>query len=127
MVSERARDVFGRHSRYDVLLENYINKIAIEADLLQEMSRTYVLPAAYESINTLSETYRNLNDMGLTDQAQSMVDEVSPLTDLTVDLHNGLSQLMEAKEDADRLSDAPEIAQAGRPGRLGPGTSSQDL
>ncbi len=121
MVSERSKEVFGRqrvfnerelHSRYEVLLENYINKIAIEADLLQEMSRTYVLPAAHESINKLGETYRNLNDMGLKDQAQSLVAQVSPLTDLTIELHNGLSQLMEAKDAADRLSDAPEVAQA---------------
>ena len=94
-----------------MLLDNYINKIAIEADLLQEMSRTYVLPAAHESINKLGETYRNLNDMGLKDQAQSIVAQVSPLTDLTIALHNGLSQLMEAKEAADGLSYASEVAQ----------------
>ena len=121
MVSERSKEVFGRqgvfnerelHSRYEVQLENYVNKIAIEADLLQEMSRTYVLPAAHESINKLGETYRNLNDMGLKDQAQSIVAQVSPLTDLTTELHYDLSQLTEAKDAADRLSDASEVAQA---------------
>jgi glutamine synthetase len=121
MVSERAKEVFGRqrifnerelHSRYEVQLENYVNKIAIEADLLQEMSRTYVLPAAYESINKLGETYRNLNDMGLKDQAQNIVAQVSPLTDLTIELNDGLSQLMEVKDAADRLSEASEVAKA---------------
>ena len=50
--------------------------------------------------------------MGLKDQAQSIVAQVSPLTDLTTELHNGLSQLMEAKDAADRLSDASKLAQA---------------
>ncbi len=121
MVSERSKAVFGRQRvfsereldcRYEVQLENYINKIAIEADLLQEMSRTYVLPAAHESINKLGETYRTLNDMGLTTQAESLVAEVRPLTDLTIELNNGLTQLIEAKDAADGLSDASEVAQA---------------
>ena len=121
MVSERSKEVFGRQrvfnereleSRYEMLLENYINKLAIEADLLQEMSRTYVLPAAHESINKLGETYRNLNDMGLKDQAQSIVAQVSQLTDLAIELHSGLSQLTEAKDVAESSSDASGVAQA---------------
>jgi glutamine synthetase len=121
MISKKARDVFGNqlvfnekelHSRYNVLLENYIHKIAIEADLLQEMSRTYVLPVAYESINKLSETYRNLNDMGLKEQAQHIVAQVVSITDLADELHNQLSQLMEAKSSAEQIHDVAASAQA---------------
>ncbi len=121
MITKKAKDVFGNqrvfsekelHSRYNVLLENYIHKIAIEADLLQEISRTYVLPAAYECINKLSETYRNLNDMGLKDQPQRIVAQVVPITDLTDELNNQLSQLMEAKSSADQMHDLAASAQA---------------
>ena len=120
MVSTKAKQVFGDqrvfterelHSRYEVLLENYITKISIEADLFQEMCRTYVLPAAYESINKLGETYRNLDDMGLKDQAQRVVAHVAPITDLTDDLNNDLSQLMKAKAVADSKGDPAESAQ----------------
>ncbi|MFT5515628.1 MAG: glutamine synthetase [Rhodothermales bacterium] len=121
LISDRSKEVFGRQrvfnereleSRYEVQLENYINTIAIEADLLQEMSRTYVLPAANESINNLGETYRNLNNMGLKDQAESFVAQVRPLTDLTIELHNSLSRLKETKDAADRLGGASEVAKA---------------
>ncbi len=121
MITKKAKDVFGKqrvfsekelHSRYNVLLENYIHKIAIEADLLQEISRTYVLPAAYECINKLSETYRNLNDMGLKDQPQRIVAQVVPITDLTDELNHQLSQLMEAKSSADQMHDLAASAQA---------------
>jgi glutamine synthetase len=67
MISEKSKEVFkNQHvfnenelqSRYEVLIENYVNKVGIEADLLGEMSRTFVLPAANEHLNKLGETYR---------------------------------------------------------------------
>jgi glutamine synthetase len=121
MISDKSKEVFGNqkvfsekelHSRYEVLLENYVYKIAVEADLLQEMSRTYVLPAAYEYINKLSETYRNLTDMGLKDQAESIVGQVAPITDLTVTLNKDLSLLMKAKSTADGMGDLEQGAAA---------------
>jgi glutamine synthetase len=93
-----------------MLLENYTNKIAIEADLFQEMSKTYVLPTAYQSINALGETYRNLNDMGLKEQAQNIVAQVASFTELVHSLSRDLSELSEVKSSADSISDHAERA-----------------
>ncbi len=121
MISEKSQEVFANqhvltenelHSRYEVLLENYINKVGIEGDLLEEMSRTFVLPAANEHLNKLGETYRNLSDMGLKDQAQSVVAQVTPVTDSTEMLSADLSRLMEAKSAADSIDDVGQKAEA---------------
>jgi len=121
MISEKSQEVFANqhvfnenelHSRYEVLLENYINKVGIEADLLEEMSRTFVLPAANEHLNKLGETYRTLSDMGLKDQAQSVVAQVTPVTDSTEMLSADLSRLVEAKSAADSIDDAGQKAEA---------------
>jgi glutamine synthetase len=121
MISERSQEVFRNqhvfnekelHSRYEMLLENYVNKIAIEADLFQEMSKTYVLPAAYQTINILSETYRNLNEMGLRDQAQNVVAQVVPITEMIDKINRDLLNLLEAKSSADSMSDAAVSAAA---------------
>ena len=121
MISEKSREVFENqhvfnenelHSRYEVLLENYVNKVGIEADLLEEMSRTFVLPAANEHLNKLGETYRTLSDMGLKDQAQSVVAQVTPVADLTGRLGEDLSRLMEAKTTADSIGAADHKAEA---------------
>ncbi len=121
MVSDKAKDVFDSqgvftenelHGRYETLLENYINKIAIEADLFQEMSRNYVFPAAYECINKLGEAYRNLNEMGLKDQAQNLVAQVAPISDFVNKLNDDLSQLTNAKSSADSMNDTAECARA---------------
>ena len=121
MISESTQEAFRNqrvfnkkelHSRYEMLLENYINKIAIEADLFQEMSKTYVLPAAYQTINNLSEAYRNLKEMGLRDQAQNIVAQVVPITELVDKINCDLLNLLEAKSSADSLSDAAVSAAA---------------
>ena len=121
MVSDKSKALFERQgilnareleSRYEVLLENYINKIGIEADLFQEMSRTYVLPSANRSINRLSDTYNNLKGMGLNDQAKNLVEQVTSITYLCEKLNKDLLLLKEAISKANGLSDHPKIAKA---------------
>jgi glutamine synthetase len=121
MISERSKEVFGNQqvfnknelqSRYEVLIENYVNKVGIEADLLEEMSRTLILPAANEHLNKLGETYRNLSDMGLKDQAQSVVAQATQITDSTERLSEGLSRLKESKTGADSIGDSGQGAEA---------------
>jgi glutamine synthetase len=121
MISDKAKSVFSAqgvfnerelHSRYEVLLEKYINSIGIEADLFEEMSRTYVLPAALEAINKLGETHRNLNDMGFEDEAKSIASQALPIAESTNELTKNLSELMEAKAAADAMSDTVAMARA---------------
>ncbi len=121
MISEKSKEVFGNQhvlnenelqSRYEVLLENYVNKVGIEANLLGEMSRTFVLPAANEHLNKLGETYRTLSDMGLKNQAQSVVAQVTPIADLTGRLSEDLSRLSDAKTTADSIDETGRRAEA---------------
>ena len=121
MISEKSKEVFENqhvfneaelHSRYEVQIENYLNKVGIEADLLEEMSRTFILPAANEHLNSLGETYRNLSDMGLKNQAQHVVAQVIPITELTERLSEDLPRLMAAKSTADGIGDVGQRAEA---------------
>ena len=121
MLSDSAKEVFANQnvfsereleSRYEVLIENYVNRVGIDADLLQEMSKTYVLPAAYDHLNKRSETFRNLSDMGLKDQAKSVIAQVTPITDLTEQLSADLGRLADAKSSADGINDIGKRAEA---------------
>jgi glutamine synthetase len=121
MISPRAKQLFAEqgvlnerelHSRYDVLLERYVTKVSIQADLFHELCRTHILPAAYEAVNKLSETYRNLKELGLQDRARAIVEQATLITDLTEALNQELSQLMTLKASADGIGDLSERAQA---------------
>jgi glutamine synthetase len=121
MVSDKAKSLFAANGvfsereldgRYEVLLENYINKIGIEADLFEEMSRTFVLPAALDAINKLGKAHRNLKDMGLEDEAQGIATQAAPIAESTRALTRDLAELMEAKTAADSISDTAALALA---------------
>jgi glutamine synthetase len=121
LVSDRAKGIFSAHgifserelhSRYEVLLENYINKLAIEADLFQEMSSTFVLPAGVEAINELGKAHRNLSDMGLESEAQSIASQAASIAQATRQLAEDLAGLLEAKTAADDTTDAATMAGA---------------
>jgi glutamine synthetase len=121
MVSEESKAVFERQqvlnvdeleSRYEVQLENYVNKVGIEADLLVEMSRTFILPAANEHLNKLGETYRNLSEMGLEEQAQGVAEQAKTIADLTTSLTTGLAELVEVKATSDSISELDQQAEA---------------
>ena len=70
------------------------------------------MPAANEHLNKLGETYRNLSDMGLKNQAQHVVAQVVPITELTERLSKDLPRLIEAKSAADNIGDAGQRAEA---------------
>jgi glutamine synthetase len=121
MISDKAKAIFAAQgvfterellSRHEVLVENYINKIAIEADLFEEMSRTFVLPAAMDAINKLGEAHRSLKEMGLDDQAQSVASQAAPIAELSKALNEDLAELMDAKATAEAMSDSAASARA---------------
>ncbi|MCZ6654202.1 MAG: glutamine synthetase type III, partial [Planctomycetota bacterium] len=121
MISDEAKAVFEKQqvlnadeleSRYEVQLENYVNKVGIEADLLVEMSSTFVLPAANEHLNKLGETYRSLSEMGLEEQSLGVVAQAGPIAELTARLTAGVAQLLEAKATSDSISDTGQQAEA---------------
>jgi glutamine synthetase len=59
------------HARYEVFIENYINKIRIEADLISEISLTQVVPAAVSYQQKLLENVEAAEDAGLSKKVVS--------------------------------------------------------
>ena len=120
IVSDESKAVFSKQqvmnedeleSRYEVQLENYVGKVRIEADLLVEMSSTFVLPAANEHLNKLGETHRNLTEMGLEEQAQQLASQARPIAELTANLTAGVAELVEATATADSISEPGQQAE----------------
>ncbi len=121
MISEHAREVFGSQnvfnereleSRYEVMLEDYINRVGIDADLLQELSNTYILPAACSHLDQLGDTYRKLCDMGLKDNTSGMIAQAEALTESTERLAADLARLAENRSFADSIDNMGERAVA---------------
>jgi glutamine synthetase len=122
LLNDSAKNLFARQhvfnaheleSRSEVLLENYTNKIDIEANLFLEMSQSFILPAAYKTINKISEVHNNLKNMGLEAQAKNLVEKnVSPITYLTEKVSKDLVGLKKELPEARAIEDAMEKAEA---------------
>lgn len=108
--------VFSKHeleSRTHVLLENYVNKVDIEANLFIEMSQSIILPAAYRTIHRLGEVHQSLKNMGLESQAKNLVDKtVSPISYLCEKVSKDLISLKKELSEARGLEDPAQKATA---------------
>ena len=50
------------HARYEVALENYIKKLEIEAQILEELINTHVVPSAVDYLAKISSALTGLSD-----------------------------------------------------------------
>jgi glutamine synthetase len=106
--------IFSPHeleSRSHVFLENYINKVDIEANLFVEMSQSFILPAAYKTVQRLSNVHQSLVGMGLEAQAKNLVEKtVSPITYLCEKVNKDVLGLKKELAEARGVEDAMEKA-----------------
>jgi glutamine synthetase len=52
-------------ARHEILLENYIKKVQIEARVMGDLATNYILPAAVKYQNTLIDNIKGLKEVGL--------------------------------------------------------------
>lgn len=111
LISEKSVELFERHhvlshvelhSRYEVILENYIKQINIEALTMIEMSKRQIIPAAIKYIDSLAASINTVKSTGIpadtSTQAELLVEVSSALSsfrkalkhleDVTVDAQN---------------------------------------
>jgi glutamine synthetase len=119
MVSHKSEELFERHhifnkheihARYEVLLEQYIKKMEIEADLYDELSNTYIISAAYEYVRELQATYEGLKDMGLKEQADRIKKRVENICKYIGEIEDSIDKMNAAKEKAMAKDSAEKIA-----------------
>lgn len=108
--------IFSAHeleSRCHVFYENYINKVDIEANLFLEMSQSYILPAAYRTIQKVSAVHDSMKNMGMENQAKNIVEKtVSPIAYLCEKVSKDLLGLKKELTEARAIDDPMEKANA---------------
>jgi glutamine synthetase len=121
-LTKQAKDLFERQGifnnkelerRCEVFLENYINKVDIEANLFLEMTQSFILPSAYKTINRMSEVHSNLKSMGMDAQAKNLVEKnVSPVSYLCEKVSKDLVALKTELSDARGIHESMDKAEA---------------
>ena len=94
------------HARYEILLEDYIKKVQIEARVIGDICTNHILPAAIKYQNTLLENITGMKQLGLDEKLytaqKAILTKVSEHINV---IRENVEALIQARKVANKLSD----------------------
>ena len=93
------------NSRYDILLENYIKTIQVEALTALRMTKNEIYPACINYLNTVATTCNNVKFHN-----EFLIEEVKELSGLIAIMHERINKLETEVEKAQSILDLKEKA-----------------
>lgn len=99
-------------ARYNVLVEEYINKLEIESILVKEIANTYIIPAVVSYQNELISNVKGLNDIGMNKESEIMKSKLSRISDNLDGMIINLDKLDEETKLAHNQASEADTAQA---------------
>lgn len=98
-------------ARHEIMLEDYIKKVQIEARVMGDLATTYILPSAIKYQNVLINNIKGLKEAGLPESAyanqkqilERVCEHVSVMSD-------SVEQMIEERKKANEIADSRERA-----------------
>ncbi len=100
-------------ARHEIMLEDYIKKVQIEARVMGELATTYILPSAIKYQNVLITNIKGLKDAGLPESAYA--NQVQVLTRICEHIgvmSDSVEKMIEERKKANEIADSRERAVA---------------
>jgi glutamine synthetase len=98
-------------ARHEILLENYVKKVQIEARVMGDLATNHILPAAIKYQNILIENIKGLKEIGLknaaSDNQVKIVNKISEHVNL---MSNKVEEMIEARKKANEINDTRKKA-----------------
>lgn len=119
-VTQKAKDLFEHNNiythaeleaRHEILLENYIKKVQIEARVIGDLASNYILPAAIKYQNILLTNIKGLKDLGMEESAYA--NQLQILTKISEHINvmsDKVEGMIEARKKANELTNSREKA-----------------
>ncbi len=98
-------------ARHEIMLEDYIKKVQIEARVMGELATTYILPSAIKYQNVLLENVRGLKEAGLGENAYANQKQVlERISEHIGVMSDSVEKMIEERKKANEISDSRERA-----------------
>ncbi|MEO8109209.1 MAG: glutamine synthetase III [Ginsengibacter sp.] len=120
LVTDKAKKLFEHHNiythseleaRHEILLENYIKKVQIEARMIGDLASTYILPAAIKYQNVLIKNIRGLKEIGLAENGYaSQLQIATKISEHISYISTRVESMIEARKVANEITDSREKA-----------------
>lgn len=98
-------------ARHEILLENYIKKVQIEARVMGDLATNHILPAAVKYQNILIQNIKGLKEIGLSSSTSSHQSEiVGKIADHINAMSIKVEEMIEARKVANEIADTRKKA-----------------
>jgi glutamine synthetase len=119
-VTAKAKKLFEHHNiythseleaRHEILLENYIKKVQIEARVIGDLATTYILPAAIKYQNVLIQNIKGLKDIGVDESGfKDQKHILKKISEHIASISTNVEAMIEARKVANLINDTREKA-----------------
>lgn len=119
-VTEKAKKLFENNSiyshseleaRHEIMLEDYIKKVQIEARMMGELATTYVLPSAVKYQNILVNNIKGLKDAGFGEEAYANQKQiVERISHYVQQMSDNVEKMIEERKKANDIADTRQRA-----------------
>lgn len=120
-VSDKAKDVFFRNNiyspreleaRHEIMLEDYVKRVQIEARMLGYLATNHILPAAISYQNLLIENVRGLKDLKLGEDAfRAQLNLLKIVSNHIQEINDNVEAMISARKKANNMSSMHERAE----------------
>jgi glutamine synthetase len=118
--TERTKKLFEDHkifthieleARHEIMLEEYVKKVQIEARLVGYLASNSILPPSVQYQNTLIENVKGLKDLGLTIESyRSQLNIIENISKHIQGVSENVEKMIEARKKANDIEDMHERA-----------------
>ena len=119
---DKTKDLFKNHgifthieteARHEIMLEEYVKKVQIEARLMGYLASNSILPPSIQYQNTLIENVKGLKDIGLKPESyRSQLEIIEVISKHINAISDHVEQMIEARKKANNLDDMHKRAVA---------------
>jgi glutamine synthetase len=112
-LTSRSKELYARHkvlneveieARHEILLENYIMHVQIESRVMGDLALNHVLPAAFKYQGVLTQTAKDLKELGLDNS--SVIKSIEDITKYTKIIQEKVNQMIDARRKLNKIEDS---------------------
>lgn len=114
-VTDKAKELFYSNgifskreleARHEIMLEDYVKKVQIEARIMGYIATNHILPAAINYQNTLIENIKGLKEIGLDKSSyKAQLNLVTIISDHIQNINDNVEAMIEARKKANNTED----------------------
>lgn len=93
------------HARHEIMLEDYVKKVQIEARVIEDIALNQILPAAIAYQSNLINNVVGLNSIGMENHSGAQRELIQTLSERMAKIKTNCEEMNEARKKANKLDD----------------------